>query len=494
VAAGVLNFLARYWHLLLAGLIILQTGSVILAILSERREPAATLAWLMTVTFLPVIGLLAYYTFARSRFRRHFRTRAQANEQADDALSMFVQERLADFDEEALRRLRPAQQDLIELAANSAQFRSGGPVFPGNGVELYFDAAEKYAALKDAIRSAQSHVHLEYYIFRGDGIGTELRDLLADRAKTGVDVRLLYDGVGSLRAMRSGFFDPLEAAGGRVAAYLPPRLGRIIERVNFRNHRKIAVVDGQVGFVGGMNVGDQHLGRDPRIGRWRDAHVRIQGPAVAELQRIFLTDWLFATDECPAGPDCFPEVAPPGEELVQIVSSGPDCRWPTIQQLYFQAITAATDQVLIATPYFVPDPSVRAALETAALRGVDVRVMLPSKTDLRVVTSAARSYYEELLEAGVRIFEYRGGFLHAKTIAVDGRFGCVGSANMDIRSFTLNFEVSAFVHSEAFAKALRDRFEADMADAAEIALETFRARPRSRKLVQSLAQLLSGIL
>ncbi len=491
---GLLGFLAAYWHVLLAARVVLQTGSVALAILSERREPAATVAWLMTVTFLPVVGIIAYYVLARTRFRRQFRTRAQVNQQADQALSMYVQERLEHFDQSALRRLNHTQQSLIALAANSEQFRGGGPPFGGNSVELFFNPSRKYQALKDAIRSARSHIHLEYYIFRGDGIGSALRDLLVERAKAGIEVRLLYDGIGSLYTYRRGFFDALRAAGGEAAAFLPPRFARIIERVNFRNHRKIAVIDGAVGFVGGMNVGDEHLGLKPHVGRWRDSHVRIEGPAVAELQRIFLTDWLFTTDQRLAEPRFFPQLPQPGDELVQIVSSGPDCPWPTIQQLYFQAITTATEQVAIATPYFVPDRSMLAALETAALRGVDVRVMLPSKTDLRIVTSAARSYYEELLEAGVRIFEYHDGFLHSKTIAVDGRYGSVGSANMDIRSFTLNFEVSAFVHSQEFAKKLHRQFETDMKSTVEIDADAFRRRPRLRKFGQSVAQLLSGVL
>jgi len=491
---AVLTFLVTNWHVLLSAVIVLQAASVGLAILSERREPSATIAWLMTVTFLPVVGIVAYYALARTRFRRHYRAREQVDEQADEALSMYVQQRLADFDDNALRRLKPVQQRLIELAANSAQSRGAGAPFGGNSVDLFHEPARKYDALKQAIREARSHAHLEYYIFRCDGIGREIRDLLIERARSGIEVRLLYDGIGSLHAYRTGFFDGLNRAGGEAAAFLPPRFARIVERVNFRNHRKLAVIDGKVGFVGGMNIGDEHVGLDRDGGRWTDAHVRIRGPAVAELASIFFTDWLFTTGRCPAEARHFPEVEPAGDELVQIVSSGPDCRWPTIQQLYMQSIATAADQVLVATPYFVPDRSMLTALQTAALRGVDVRVMLPNKTDVRIVMSAGRSYYEELLEAGVRIFEYGAGFLHSKAIAVDGRYGSVGSANMDVRSFHLNFEVSAFVHSAPFAAALREQFEVCMQSSAEIELDAFRRRPRIKKFGQSVAQLLSGVL
>jgi cardiolipin synthase len=488
------EFLAEYWHLLLAGLIVLQAGSLALAVLSERREPAATFAWLMTVTFLPLIGVIAYYALARTRFRHQFRAKAQVNRQADEALSMYVHERLGDFDEAALSHLGHQQQGLIALAANSAQSSGGSPPSNGNAVEVCFDPAVKYDRLKEAIRAAESHVHLEYYIFRGDRTGREIRDLLVERAEAGVEVRLLLDGVGSLGTYRPSFFDSLRAAGGEVATFLPARFARFIERVNFRNHRKIAVIDGRVGFLGGMNIGDDLLGANPRLGKWHDSHLRIAGPAVAELQRIFLTDWLFTTNASLAEPRYFPEIKPAGDELVQIVISGPDCRWPTIQQIYLQALATSEEQVLIANPYFVPDRSMLSALEMAALRGVDVRLLLPSKSDVRLVTSAARSYYEELLEAGVRVFEYRGGFLHAKTLAVDGRYGSVGSANMDIRSFELNFEVSAFVFSEPFARGLREQFDRDVEQAVEIDLESFRRRPRLRRFGQRIAQLLSGIL
>ena len=491
---GVLEFLTENWFSLFWALVVLQAVSVGLAVLSERREPAATIAWLMTVTFLPIVGIIAYYALARTRFRRQFRARAAVNRQADDVLATHVERRVERLDDTVLRSLKPEQQALIELAANSAQFRSGCPSFAGNSVRLFFDAAPKYDALKEAIRSARSHVHIEYYIFNSDGIGTEIRDLLAERAAAGVEVRVLYDGVGSIGTYHSDFFDVLISAGGEVEVFLPPRIAKIIERVNFRDHRKIAIIDGSVGFIGGMNIGDEYLGLDPETGAWRDAHLRIEGPAVAALQRTFLTDWMFTTGRQIAVEAYFPEIAAAGEALVQVVTSGPDCRWPTIQQLYFQAITAAEREVLIATPYFVPDRSVLTALETAALRGVDVRVMVPRKADVRIVTSAARSYYEPLLETGVRIFEFTGGFLHSKTIAVDGRFGSVGSANMDVRSFLLNFEISAFVHNEAFAGELRKQFEADVASCEEIDLATFRRRPRLRKFGQAVAQLLSGIL
>jgi cardiolipin synthase A/B len=488
------EFIAQYWLVLLSAFIVLQTVSVGLAVLSERREPAATLAWLLTVTFLPIVGIVAYYALARCRFRRQFHAKTEVNFQADEALSMCVHERLGGFDETALRGLPPVERSLIALAVNSSQSTNGAPPFPNNAVKLYFSGAQKYKALHDAIQTARHHVHLEYYIFRADAVGTALRDLLVERAQAGVEVRVLCDGVGSLSILQTDFFEPLKQAGGEVASYLPPRLGRVIDRVNFRNHRKIVVVDGQVAFLGGMNIGDEYLAGDEELGMWHDAHLRVAGPAVAELQRLFLTDWLFATEACPVEPEHFPETEATGDALVQIVASGPDCRWPTIQQMYFQAITAASEQVLIATPYFVPDPSTRAALTTAALRGVDVRVMLPAKSDVWFVTSAARSYYEHLLEAGVRILEYHGGFIHAKTLAVDGRYASVGSANMDVRSFTLNFEVSAFVYSRELAQALGTHFEADSLACEEIELEAFQARPRLKKLGQSIAQLLSAVL
>ncbi|MFO7900529.1 MAG: cardiolipin synthase [Planctomycetota bacterium] len=488
-----LRFVFHYGGLLLLGIVVLHFISVVLAIVSERREPSATVAWLMTVTFLPVVGVILYYALARTRFRRQFRKREEKLGQAEEALSFYVQQQVADFDR-ALEGLRPEEQGLIQLAANSAASPGGGAPFVGNAVERYADGAAKFEALMAAIRSARSHIHLEYYIVRPDETGTAVRDLLVEKAKAGVEVRFLYDGIGSLGLHRRGFFGELVEAGGEVEAFLPLRISKILERVNFRNHRKIAVIDGRVGFLGGMNIGDEYAGRRPEYGGWRDSHLRIEGPAVAELQHVFLTDWLFTTNQTVADPQYFPDIEAAGDELVQIVASGPGCRWPTIQHLFFQAINTAERQVLIVTPYFVPDRSVLMALESAALRGLDVRLLLPSRTDHRMVTSAARSYYEELLESGVRIFEYQTGYLHSKTISVDGRYGSVGSANMDVRSFTLNFEASAFVYSARFAEGLRRQFLEDSDRAEEIELERFRGRPRIKRFGQSLAQLLSPVL
>lgn len=491
---GIPNFIAEHWLALLIALSVVHAVSIALTILSERREPAATLAWILSVFFLPVIGVVAYYLLARNRFRRQFRAKMQVNQQADDALSMYVYERLSNFDESTLSRFRPVQQNLLELAANSAQTHSGGPAFPDNKVTVFFDAAEKYASLKEAISSAKEHINFQYFIFRGDEVGREVRDRLIERAKAGVEVRVLFDGIGTRNTFPRHFFDGLKEAGGEVAVFLPLRFSKIVEQVNFRNHRKIVVIDGKSGFVGGMNIGNEYLGLHPKIGKWQDAHVKIEGPAVCELQRIFLTDWLFATEQSLAEPRFFPIVDPAGDELVQIVASGPDCHWPTIQQLYFQAIATATKEVLIATPYFIPDASLLMAMETAALRGVNVKIILPSVNDQRFVTSAGRSYYEELLQAGVRIYEFHDGFLHAKTLAIDGRYGSIGSANMDVRSFTLNFEVSAFVHSEKFVQTLKEQFERNIIFSEEIELDAFLMRPQGRKLRESFAQLLSGVL
>ncbi len=501
--ASVVRFIVRYGVLLLLGLFILQLISTVLAILSERREPSATLAWLMVVVLFPVGGIILYYALARGRFRRHFRKREKNLRQAEAALSSCVERCRADSAMSSAD-LPAVERGLVKLAVESSNIPDTGPPFAGNTVEQYSHGAAKFGALMDAIRSARSHIHLEYYIVRADQTGTEIRDLLVEKAKQGVEVRFLYDGIGSLYAHQTNFFRDLKEAGGRVEAFLPLKVARIVERVNFRNHRKIAVIDGRIGFVGGMNIGNEYVGRKSKYSRkyrgWRDAHLQIEGPAVAALQRIFFTDWLLVTykrgktGEDFADVRYFPTVEPVGDELVQIITSGPGCQWPTLQHQFLQAINTAEEQALIVTPYFVPDRSLLMALESAALRGVDVRLLLPRDTDHRLVTSAARSYYEELLEAGARIFEYTGGYLHSKTISVDGRYGCVGSANMDIRSFTLNFEASAFVYSARFADSLRRQFLADVGDSVEIQLEPFRQRPRIRKFGQSLAQLLSPVL
>jgi cardiolipin synthase len=352
----------------------------------------------------------------------------------------------------------------------------------------------KFEALLAAIREAVDHIHLEYYIIRADRLGQRLMDALVERAKAGVTVRLLYDTVGCAWTPRS-FFRQLEDAGGEVAAFFPSRIPYVNFRMNNRNHRKVVIIDGKIAFIGGFNIGDEYLGEVERFGYWRDTHLRIEGSAVLELQAIFLIDWNSASTR-PFEPDerYFALRRHSGSVGMQVVSSGPDSDWEQIRNTYIRMIYAAKRTVYIQTPYFIPDESLLTALKTAVLSGVDVHVMLPEKPDHRWVFWASRFYLGELLRIGVKCYLYRNGFLHAKTVVVDRAIASVGTANIDIRSFKLNFEVNAILYDQGIAGELARAFERDLAVCDVMTWDKYRRRSRMTKIAESCARLLSPIL
>jgi len=321
---------------------------------------------------------------------------------------------------------------------------------------------------------------------------------LVDKAKAGVEVRVLCDGLGSMR-LPDDFWAELVSAGGKAAVFAPVKIAPMLRRrdhVNFRNHRKIVIVDGIIGLTGGINIGREYLGLDPEVGEWRDTHVRIEGPAVLGMQQTFIEDWLHTTDELLDSGRYFPEPSSvaPGAATVQVIGSGPDRPWAIIHQLHFLAVVYSQKRVWLTTPYFVPDRVLQTALITAALRGVDVRLLLPKKSDSRLVDWASRFYFAELLEAGVRIYEYGAGFLHAKTMVVDSWLATIGSSNMDIRSFSLNYEINAFAYDETAAMALVDQFRSDLLLAKEVAPGWSEGLSYPRRLLHAFAGLLSPLL
>jgi cardiolipin synthase len=354
---------------------------------------------------------------------------------------------------------------------------------------------------------------VQFYIIQRDETGTSLRDRLVEAAGRGLEVRVLYDAVGSSN-LDDDFWKPLTDAGGRAVAFNPvsfftSRLRRR-DRIDFRNHRKLVVIDGRVGFTGGINIGREYLGLDPEIGHWRDTHLRIEGPAVLSLQEVFALDWRMGCEEKASVASWFvtPSVTSDGA-LVQIVDSGPDSDWAPVEQIYFQAISSAEERVWLTTPYFVPSPSIEAAIVAAAMRGVDVRLLVPIRPDSLLVGLASRSYFAHLLRAGVRIFLYEGfrrrrlgrgragarkGFLHAKTMVVDSWMGTIGSANMDMRSFRLNFELNAFVYDRTLCDEMAAQFELDLEQASEFTRESVARTPYPRKLAQQTARLMSPLL
>ncbi len=369
-----------------------------------------------------------------------------------------------------------------------------GAPSPATTVAVLESGDDCFQALETMLAAARHHLHLEYYLWQPDRVGTRLRDLLIAKAHAGVTVRLLLDPIGSDR-ISDRFLQPLREAGGKCAWFNPIGLRRLrLKQVNFRTHRKIAVCDGRIGFIGGVNISDDHSIRSRGMDAWRDTHLRVEGEPVHRLQFIFLEDWYFATDHAPFAPEFFPPfVAHAAGPWLQVVESGPDNNRHAIAQCFFTAIAGAQRQVLLSTPYFVPNEALNTALISAALRGVAVKILVPSHSDAWLVTAAARSYYDELASAGVLIHEYGPPMLHAKRLIVDECIAVVGSANFDNRSLALNFEAMAVIYDAGLAIRLARSFSADLHRAHRY-VKSGRRAPRSRRLVEATARLLSPLL
>ena len=446
------------------------------------RTAQGTIAWVVSLNTMPIVAVPAYWVFGRSKFAGYVVQR-----QSRDLL--------ADPQARAVRqRLEPLVPAFARLPGSSlaGQRLAKLPYLGGNEVELLIDGRATFDSIFDGVQRAKHYVLVQFYIVRDDRLGRELRDRLVAKAREGVKVRFLYDEVGSSGLPRS-YRDGLAAAGVEMVPFGTTRGWGNRFQLNFRNHRKIVVVDGTEGWVGGLNVGDEYLGRDPEIGAWRDTHVRIAGPAVLGLQLSFVEDWNWATGDLLFRKLAWP-TEPRGDMAVLVVPSGPADRLETMSLLFQQALQSAQRRIWIATPYFVPDGAVLGALNLAALRGVDVRLLIPDRSDSRIVDAAAESFLEPLLGSGIRVYRYRGGFLHSKHLVVDERLGAVGTANMDNRSFRLNFEVTAVVADPRFARQVAAMFEGDLVRSRLVVPKDVSQRPLWRRAFSRGANLLSPVL
>lgn len=462
-----LALLAAGWAVYL----VLLGGWIVL----QKREPVATLSWLLGLALLPYLGFLIYHVFGPQKIRRNRLRRTHSRSAMTSA------------------QIDAEQGEAAELV-RLGQATTGLPATSSAEVDLLIDGAAKYTALLADIASAQHHVHLEYYIYEPDTTGAALRDALVERARAGVRVRLLLDFVGSKASQR--FFAPLIEAGGELAWFHPMHFGRIWRRpwTNLRTHRKIVVIDGRIGYTGGMNITDE---QDERLrdDAYRDLHMRLVGKSVRVLQLVFAEDWVYATGRR----DFLAEVerqTPPadaGPIRTQVLTSGPDSNWEAIHRAHVGAIHAAKHRVWMTTPYFVPGEAAMIALTSAALAGLDVRLLVPRTSDSMLVTLAARSYFGQLLVAGVKIYEYRSRLLHSKTLLVDDHLALIGSANFDHRSFRLNFEVSVLFDDAGVAGALAAQIEREFANAPRV--QRGRRRPLlTARLPEALARLCSPLL
>ena len=425
---------------------------IILVVILGNRNPLKTIPWVVVLIFAPVVGLVFYFFFGQDLRRKRIISRRTYKRLMVYALPAHV--RRSDAPVPA------ACQSLSTLLTNTSQAVS----FYGSRLTHYGDGASKMTALLEEIEKARDHIHILYYIFCDDETGARLQQALIRKAKEGVKVRVLYDDVGC-NGVKKEFFQQMRDAGAEVHALLHVRFPMLTDRVNYRNHRKLAIIDGKIGYIGGFNVGDEYLGIVNRYGPWRDTHLRFQGDAVDQMQMRFIMDWNFTAKFglIHLGEKYFPKKEQQIKGVrTQIVSSGPDTQWKNIRNGYFKMINEAESNVFLTTPYFVPDDGIFEALRVAALSGLDVRIIIPGNPDHFFVYWASMSYLGELLEAGVRVYQYEKGFIHAKVLTIDGTVSSVGSANMDIRSFDLNFEVNAFMYDAGITKILEDDFLKDL--------------------------------
>ncbi len=456
----------------------------------ERRNIGSTWAWLVILFFLPGVGFIIYLFFGQNLSKRKkYKVKGRQLKQIAEMIESQkydIQHNLLEYKNIEISKY----QDLIymNLISDHAYLSQE------NEVEVFTVGDNKFDSLIRDIEQAKHHIHLMYYIIRNDRLGNMLLNLLTKKALEGVQVRFLYDDIGNVRLNRQ-FFKPLINAGGHAVAFFPSRIPYMNFRLNFRNHRKLAIIDGKCGYIGGFNIGDEYLGEDPHYGFWRDTHIKIKGDSVFQMQALFLLDWyLVSNKEIPYDPKYFPMNSIKGNVAIQIVSSGPNDNTVQIRNALIKMINSAKHNIYMQTPYFIPDESLLDALRIAALSGVDVRVMIPGNPDKRLMYWASFSYLGELLNVGVKIHLYKKGFLHAKTIVIDGMICSVGTTNIDIRSFKLNFEVNAFVYNSHIATMLKDIFEEDIEDSEELTLELYNHRSMLQRFVESLTRLFSPVL
>jgi cardiolipin synthase len=477
------HFVAAFWPDL-AGLLVLLNGALtvctLLVVMHLKREPMSAIAWSLTVLLMPLFGSLLFFVFGYQTVHRRLVRRRERGR--------------------AYKRFRARAGGAVaevpppwEVLARLGNAGDGFAVTSGNAVALYSEGAAAFEAMFAALERAEHHVHAQFFIVRADDLGRRFIAALCACARRGVEVRLQVDSVGSY-TLPSRLLREVTRAGGQVATFLP-LLNPL--RVNLRNHRKILVTDGRVGFTGGLNVGDEYLGRDPTFGYWRDTHVRIEGPAVEGLQHTFLEDWYFTTNEAVKGGLYFPSHPPghtPGSVLAQVVASGPDAEYKAIRETFVSAVLRARERVWIASPYFVPDAGFRDALVLAARSGVDVRFLGLWRPDKWVPFLAARYFWTDLLAGGVRVYQYARGMMHSKFVLVDGAWASVGSANTDNRSLFLNFELNCQFFDPALVGELERAFLADLEWSVRIDPEVYARRPLAGRLAENACRLFAPVL
>jgi len=455
----------------------------------EHKDASSAWAWLMVLLFIPILGFFLYLIFGKPLNKRQIFT---WDTKSKLGVKKAVQAQMRDIEEDqfVFKDDRLAQyKDLYYL-----HLRNNDAILTmDNQVEIFKDGNDKFNALISDLEKAKDHIHLLYYIIRHDALGQRISDILIKKVNEGVEVRLLYDDMGSRRLSRR-YIRRLRNAGVHVESFFPSKIPKVNFKINYRNHRKLAIIDGKIGYIGGFNIGDEYLGESKKFGYWRDTHLKIRGNAVLNMQTRFILDWNQASREDILYEDRFYCAMPKGDVGVQIVSSGPESDWEQIKNGYIKMIMSAKEKIYIQTPYFIPDESLRDALRIAALSGVEVNIMIPNKPDHPFVYWATLSHIGDMLDAGAKVFIYQKGFMHAKTIVIDGNIASVGTANIDVRSFRLNFEVNAFLYDFGLAKRLVDAFEEDALHSTQMTKKLYVRRSLGIRFKESISRLLSPVL
>lgn len=469
-----------HWIVLVAYTVIAIVAMI--TVLLEHRQPAKTIAWVLVLSFLPLVGIVLYFFFGRrTRKNRHI---------WEKSLNQLTKRSMIEFAEQKQLELPEEHKQLIQLFVN----QNFALPFKNNETDVYVSGYEFFPALLAEISKATHHIHIVSYIIDDDPLGRLLRDALIDKARKGVEVRLLFDDVGSWKTPNR-FFEQMREEGIEVHPFMPVRFPAFTGKVNYRNHRKIIVIDGKVGFIGGMNLAQRYVKGHKGI-MWRDTHVKISGAAVYGLQRAFLIDWFHADRTLITDRKYYPDTTiTPNNNLIQIVTSSPTNVWEELEQGYIKILLSAKRYVYMETPYFLPTEPIFFAMRTAALSGVDVRLMVSLKTDSKLVQMASRSYLTQTIQAGVRVLCYEEGFNHTKLLVADDNVATIGSANIDFRSFENNFEANAFFYDKSMAQRIKDIFLTDETKCVPLEkIKEINHKSFIYRLWESIVRLLSPLL
>ncbi|RNF39900.1 cardiolipin synthase [Planococcus salinus] len=482
----------QWWNTFSNILFILNIILAFFILFYERKRASSVWAWVLILFFLPVIGFVLYLFFGKPLSRNKMKHQSAYN---NPELQKLSEEQLRKIDEGTFHHASSVAEEWLDIIRMNAASGEAVTYTQNNQLHIFTDGKLKFEKLFKDIELAQDHVHLQYFIIKNDDIGKRLVKLLEQKAREGIKVLLLYDDLGS-RSLPNHFFDGLFQASGKALPSLPSKLPFINLRVNYRNHRKIGIVDGKIGYIGGFNVGNEYLGKNRKFGYWRDTHLRIEGEAVHSLQHLFLIEWNQNAKKYPVryNDRYFPSVTTKNTTGMQIVASGPNASVDQIKNVFLKLITRARKSIYIQTPYFIPDSSILDAIKTAILGGVDVRIMVPNKADHPFVHASSLSFLNELLSVGAKVYSYNNGFLHAKTLVIDEKAFTIGSANMDVRSFSLNFEANAVIYNQETAAEMARIFLQDMELSKELTKELFESQSLYQKVKQRLSRLIAPIL